>query len=256
MQYGVIPPGEELKELVSHFWYGTWDCKSQAPNTVYYVIANTVTDIIFAFDGTERHSRLLFSSVQGHTYTPARLPVSGFYHLLGVSIHSYALPYLFNIPSYDLNKEFIPLDTFLGARGVFLNEQIALAGNVDQRIKIISNFFVSLLKPWKIKDRLMISAVSELRSLYGSGKIMDLAGDCSLSPKQFNRRFRDFSGFTPKMYARIVRFEEAINRHASLSTLTDLACQTGYYDQAHFNHEFKTFTGFNPRDFWKLNDDN
>ncbi|MDF1547864.1 MAG: AraC family transcriptional regulator [Bacteroidales bacterium] len=255
MDYKVIPPCKELKDIVSHFWTGTWDNNSLVTNEVYYVIANSLTEFTFAFSGSKRHDQLLFSAVQGHTHIPNQLPVDRFFHLIGVSLYSYAIPSLFNFPSFELNQEFIPLTTFLGSDGAVLNEKIALAGTTEQRITILSNYFKSLLKHQKLNDTRILRAIQEVKKFNGNPKIIDLASDSFLSQKQFNRRFKEFSGFNPKMFARIIRLESAIKSYPNFSTLTQVACSNGYYDQAHFIREFKELTGFSPREFWKLSED-
>lgn len=65
-------------------------------------------------------------------------------------------------------------------------------------------------------------------------------------------RFKVFTGFNPKLYSRIIRFESVIKNHSNARNLTDLSYLNNYYDQAHFIHDFKSFTGFSPKSFWKL----
>ena len=52
----------------------------------------------------------------------------------------------------------------------------------------------------------------------------------------------------PKMFARVMRFGSAVDRlrrkeHASL---TELALDCGYYNQAHFDRDFRAFAGVTP----------
>jgi AraC-like DNA-binding protein len=255
MEYREIAPCNELKQIISHFWVGTWDTNNQSPNELYYIIANSLTEITFAFSGSGKHDELLFSIVQGHTHAPMQLPVVGFYHLIGVSLYSYAIPILFNLPSFELNQEFMPLTTFLGKDGNLLNEKIAVAKTTEQRIKILNSYFKALLTNQKINDTRMIKAIHEVKRHNGSSKIIDLASDSFLSQKQFNRLFKEFSGFNPKIYARIIRLESVIKNYPYFHNLTELAHNSGYYDQAHFIREFKELTGFSPREFWKLSED-
>ncbi len=51
--------------------------------------------------------------------------------------------------------------------------------------------------------------------------------------KQFNRRFKQYSGFNPKTYSRVIRFETIIRQHPTISSLTEIAYENGYFDQAH-----------------------
>lgn len=255
MDYSIIKPCKELKNIISHFWVSTWDANNQAPNAMYYIIATSLTEITFAFSGFAKHDKLLFSIVQGHTQSPLQIPVDGFYHLIGVSLYSYAIPALFKVPSFDLNQEFIPVSTFLGNDGNLLNEKIALAATTGQRIEILSDYFKSLLKNQRLKDERMVKAIQEIKNSNGNPRIIDLASKSFLSQKQFNRRFKEFSGFNPKVYTRIIRLESAIKHFPNSQSLTELALSTGYYDQAHFIREFKELTGFSPKEFWKLSED-
>ena len=260
MDYRVLPPGKDLQDIISHFWIGTWDAESRVPLTSYYIIATTLTDIVFAFQGATSHSELVFSAIQGQTPSARQMPVAGFHQLMGVSIRAFALPWLFGLPPVDLGSDFLSLETFLGHEGRVLNERIALAYDTDQRLAILAGFLRSRMKQGVlndvvIKDRMMSSAMNTIRKDPADSRIIDLAGRFDLSPKQFKRRFMAFSGFNPKVYARVARFESVIENYSAVSNLTDLAYASGYYDQAHFNHEFKGFTGFSPGDFWKLGED-
>lgn len=70
----------------------------------------------------------------------------------------------------------------------------------------------------------------------------------ALSPKRFIERFKADVGLTPKRYCRLLRFQRAV-RHAHLATAVDwthLALACGYFDQAHFNHDFRAFSGITP----------
>lgn len=254
MDYSIIKPCRELQDIIGHYWVSTWDADSQAPHELYYAIASSSAEITFAFSGPEKDDELLFSIVQGHGHSPMQYQVKGFYHLIGVSLPSYVVNALFKMPSLELSQEFIPLSTFLGKEGDILNEKIADAETTDQRIAILNGYFKGRMTHLKVGDSQMISAIQAVKKQYGNPRVMDLANSTFLSQKQFNRRFREFSGFNPKMYSRIIRLETAIKCYPFFPSLTELAHSSGYFDQAHFIREFKKLTGFSPRDFWRLSE--
>jgi AraC-like DNA-binding protein len=64
------------------------------------------------------------------------------------------------------------------------------------------------------------------------------------------KRFRQAVGTSPKKFASIVRFKHVIQRYDSGRSLTELAYEAGFYDQAHFIKEFKIFTGDTPEGFF------
>lgn len=256
MKYTLIPPCKELNGLVKHFWTATWNAEQGQDNTRHIVVANSSTEITFAFSGHHDHSELLFSAVQGHTHLPGQFVVPVFYHLIGVSFHSHAVPFLFNVSPSELGNEFISLTTLLGADGVMLNEKVALARNTQERIDILSTYFISASKGRRLEDTLILQSVNEIKQLGGNIRIEALASQFGLSKKQFGRRFKNNLGFNPKLFARIVRFESVLASHPGAQSLTETAYANGYFDQAHFTHELKTFTGFKPKDFWNLGGDN
>lgn len=62
------------------------------------------------------------------------------------------------------------------------------------------------------------------------------------------QRFKELIGVTPKRLARTYRFAAtvfAINPAGPIDW-GDLAGGAGYFDQAHFGHEFRAFTGLTP----------
>lgn len=277
MDYAEIAPCDELKDMISHFWVCSWDPRAPHPEGRYYIVANTLTNITFVFSEPSPGGELLHSMVEGHTYLPRHLTVKPYRHLLGVSIRSHALPVLFPVAAAEVSHEVLSLDTFLAWDGAMLNERIAGAGCARERIAILTDFFRARLRRdagaavRRARDRAgpaigpgvaahssgnpMVDAVTIIRRGGGKLSVVDLAARYRLSRKHFNRRFREFTGFTAKKYAQVVRFESVIKGYPAASTLTDLAHGTGYFDQAHFNHEFRAFTGLSPRDFWKLGDD-
>ncbi len=66
-----------------------------------------------------------------------------------------------------------------------------------------------------------------------------------LTPRQLERQFRALAGVTPKGYARRARFERARDRlwAAPKTSLSALAAECGYADQAHLTREFTAFAG-------------
>ena len=77
-----------------------------------------------------------------------------------------------------------------------------------------------------------------------------------MSPRQLERLFSERVGISPKLFLRIVRFQEVVR--ATRSGRRDLgwaalAAEHGFYDQAHFINDFKAFVGRTPAD-WNISD--
>jgi AraC-like DNA-binding protein len=74
-----------------------------------------------------------------------------------------------------------------------------------------------------------------------------LADSIGLSERQLHRRCLDAFGYGPKMLARVLRMNAALDRARTGLALAEVAVQTGYSDQAHFTREIKALTGVPPR---------
>jgi AraC-like DNA-binding protein len=97
----------------------------------------------------------------------------------------------------------------------------------------------------------ILRSIRQIIHLNPSISIANLARDCHLSPKQFERKFRDFSGFSPRAFARLARFNAVIKNVPQKSTsLTSMAMTCGYYDQSHFIRDFRDYSGYSPKEYF------
>jgi AraC-like DNA-binding protein len=247
-----IPPCPQLQNHISHFWVGHWDIQDASTHSIYYQTASSLTEIVFAFKNNNPASDFLFSSVQGQTSLHGQYAAGGFCSLFGVALYSYAVPFLADVPATALNNQFLSVDTFFGNDGKTLTEKIALANTTEKRISILSDYFKQKIKRYRYEDTVIDGTLQHIHKYKGQLSVSKLAEDSGLSQKQFERRFKAYAGFTPKLYTRIVRFENVLNNYPTYPSLTDAAYANGYYDQAHFIHEFKTFAGYSPNKFFAL----
>ena len=90
--------------------------------------------------------------------------------------------------------------------------------------------------------------MQQIVSNQGRVRILDLASHAGLGLRQFERRFADDIGISPKLYARIVRFEAAIRKRTVSSCVnwTTIAHELGYHDQMHMIHDFQLLSGESP----------
>jgi AraC-like DNA-binding protein len=97
-------------------------------------------------------------------------------------------------------------------------------------------------------DPLVERAVAMIVADGGTQSMAMLEAWQGRSRTRFTAAFRDRVGATPKRFARIVRFDRALNALAARRHgLGEIALATGYYDQAHFTAEFREHAGLTPR---------
>lgn len=94
-------------------------------------------------------------------------------------------------------------------------------------------------------------ALAALLLAQDAGGIADAAQRFGMNARQFREKVRQATGLTPKRYARLQRFTQALRglHRGSADTDAALAAECGYFDQAHFIHEFKAMAGMTPSDY-------
>jgi AraC-like DNA-binding protein len=153
-------------------------------------------------------------------------------------------------PLFHLFGEIIALHDCEGFKAVGeLEEKLSLAAGGMERITLVEQFLLAKLNR-RQADPLVLNAMQLIREHQGFIKIKALAARLHISLDAFEKRFRRVAGASPKQFANIVRMNALVSniRHQNF---IEAALDAGYYDQAHFNKDFKLFTGQTPTDFLK-----
>jgi AraC-like DNA-binding protein len=85
-----------------------------------------------------------------------------------------------------------------------------------------------------------------LDALQCTQKVGDVARQIGLSQRRFIQIFQEEVGLMPKLFVRIQRFQSALRLIGQEQEWTNIALRSGYFDQAHFIHDFRTFSGITP----------
>lgn len=116
------------------------------------------------------------------------------------------------------------------------------------RIDAVGGFLERALQP-RSADATAF-CIDAITACAGSCDLASVAHDAGLSPRQLQRRFMDAVGITPKLFARIVRFQGAFERWGEdPRSWARIAAECGYYDQAHLLRDFRQFAGDPPAAF-------
>jgi AraC-like DNA-binding protein len=154
---------------------------------------------------------------------------------------------LFHIPAVALTNGDFDGEEVLGHR---VNELYARLGEVsafDDRVRVADTYLAAVRPASESVSVIVRTAMTVIRN-NGSVRISELAHNTGFGLRQFERRFYHEIGISPKLYARIVRFEAALQRRAVSPTTrwTDIAHDLGYHDQMHMVHDFTRLSGDSP----------
>lgn len=252
MNYKKIYPRRSLQQVVQFFW----DFEGNFSDSSVYTmssVASICPKLAFQYVhgmviGREAGTDPLFTSgFQSQTGRFYKLISNQQVGVFGVYFHPHAIPLLFDIPANEITDHHIEISDLLGKEGTLLEEQVFTCTSLAGRIKLISDYLEHRLRARTFKMDGVISAMQHIITQQGQVNMQQLLDEQFLSQRQFERNFKLLTGFPPKYFSRIVRFESCIGRayRADLS-LTEIALEAGYFDQAHMIREFKEFSGSRP----------
>ncbi|TWF33880.1 AraC-like DNA-binding protein [Chitinophaga polysaccharea] len=253
MEYGIIQPPKHLTDYVRFYWF----VEGNLPY-VHHAFAYPCPEFIFCYKGhfkygmEHRKDTTLTSGIFGQTATFSRVTLNNDnFGIFGIFLYPHAFPQLFRLPASELSDHYAAMNAVLGKDGEILEDKMILASNNAQRAKIVSNFLEARLKNVRTEYSPISSAITTIVNAYHTSSIQTLADTNFLSLRQFERRFKELSGFRPKSFLRIMRFNSVLTKDFQDKSLTEIGVESGYYDQSHFIHDFQKFSGISPKEYFK-----
>jgi AraC-like DNA-binding protein len=160
-----------------------------------------------------------------------------------------AFPFL-KQPASELHCLVVPPEDVWRARARDLREQLLENTVAADRFGIFERFLLEQASRPLALHPAVTFALSEFGTARGAVPVGQVTARIGLSERRFIELFREQVGLTPKLYCRLTRFQHALRRlERGEIKLARLALDCGYHDQAHFNHDFRTFSGASPSAF-------
>jgi AraC-like DNA-binding protein len=170
-------------------------------------------------------------------------------HIFGFAIFlkPFASWQLFQTPPSTLANVHCDGANVLGRGTEILWERLAESPSFSKRVQVIENYLLPFAANARSRTSIMKSAHDIFRRK-GTARIDDLAFHTSLSVRQYERRFAEEMGLSPKLFARITRFQMALDakRRAPASSWLSIAHEHGYFDQMHMVRDFQNLGGDTP----------
>jgi len=154
----------------------------------------------------------------------------------------------FQTPAHEMRDADIPLELLWGRRrAANLREELLAARTPAAKLDTMER---AMAEAWKSHplDPAVAFALNVFDARPAAANVAAVTGRIGLSPKRFIERFKSAVGVAPKRYCRILRFQRALERAERGRPVdwTRIAVDCGYFDQAHFIHDFRSFAGITP----------
>jgi AraC-like DNA-binding protein len=261
MEYRSYSPRPSLSAYVRNFWTLEGTASPTQP-FVYRTMADGCAELIFHYEGLfddfeqDTWSASFRSGIHGPAGASRLFRVQTSFRILGAYLYPFTIMALTGMPAIELCDELPDAESLWGSGGRLLEECIAEATGIEEQINLASEFLESKLSAAKGPDRRLTQLVSSIIHHPGSYSVPTLATDAGMSVRHLERQFARYVGFSPKRFMRINRFQQVLKLYPGPNrNLVDIAYECGYYDQAHFIHDFKKFAGIHPSSYFKHNTD-
>lgn len=241
-----------LERFVDRIWQSegvmTGEFDRHYPHAMFELLVNLDGDLFTLVEptGVEKFATTWLCGMQlGPVVTrqPRR------HSVLGIRLRPAGAYALLSAPLRLVTGIVVELEDILGPTARELVARCRAATSVEARFRSAATWVAERVADARPGDPAIAWAAAEIEAAGGDVSIAGLRAQTGLSKTRLAAAFREQIGVPPKLYARLVRFRRALAMvEGGNGSLADVALSAGYYDQPHFNADFRELTGLAPRE--------
>jgi AraC-like DNA-binding protein len=255
MSYVSYRPGPPLNAFVEYLWLIDG---GQAPRLEKILPSGTI-ELVINLKHNEIHIhdpeqterfQILSGAVFSGTYSRSFI-CNALQHEAMMGVHfkaGGAFPFL-GYRANELTNTHANLFDLWGRRGLELRERLCTVSTPLERFRIMETTLTSWLQNHTSYQLQTEVALRMIATVLRTASVRDVSQQLGLSQRRFIQIFNSFVGLTPKVFCRIVRFQQARVLAERLHTpnWAELAVTCGYFDQSHLIKDFREFSGSTPK---------
>lgn len=243
------PPSAALSGLVELYWYYAGWAPGHARERL---LPSGSMELIFDLTDETRGDAFLVGAQSGSVEIDTSRPQT----LLGVHFKPGGAFAFLRPPADAFRDEEVTLHEVWGSLARELRERFLETRDPEAMFRLLE---ATLLRQ-RVRDLARHPAVEfALRSFQQplAPKASDVGEATGLSSRRFIELFKQQVGLTPKLFSRIRRFQRVLRLTQPQADVdwSDVAFDCGYFDQAHFIHDFRGFSGLTPTAYLALRSD-
>jgi len=241
VEYREFLPDENLQPYIYCYW--ELKTKEELQEAFHYrVVADGCIDIFFELSKAEENFVMGFCK----KFTSFELPNQ--FHYIGIRFLPTMFPQLFGVDASELSDKFSELKTILPDTSNFISKNFTSELKQEKiKVRLDEYFLAEISNAQFDDDNRLYDALDAILTNFG---LINIETDIQtgFSPRQLRRVFNQYVGATPKVFSKVVRFQNILKAKPSKQSLRQnkLFYDVGYFDQSHFIKEFKNFYGVTP----------
>ncbi len=244
--YQEIQSGKEIENFIYCFWQLKTIKPLQDPYS-YRVVSDGCIDIFF------NHHESNENFIMGFCRKYTEFSIGKSFDYIGIRFLPTAFPLLFGVDAKTLSNQSHELSLILPEFSNWISDKIKPEHSFENIVAALNEKLIEVIQKQTIQfdDRFFNS----LNIIFEKNGFLDTEKDLDtgLSPRQLRRVFNFYIGTTAKSFSNVVRFQHILNANFSKQTLkqSKLYFDVGFFDQAHFIKNFKTFYGVTPSEAFR-----
>jgi AraC-like DNA-binding protein len=245
------PRNEALAPYVEALWVQrgelTHGYEKLLPSGRMQVLVNLEADELcdYTLEGRRMH-QTHGAALQGARVAPMLIDTAHQRYICGVSFAAGgAWPFL-GVPASEVAGRVIDLSDLWGTCGRVLRERLLEAHHPRAQLEVLET---ALLERGTSFDRGSGDVRLACRLLESGARVGSVGDRLGLSPRRIINLFRTHVGMSPKVFARLARFQSLLRARQIEVPWVELAAANGFSDQAHMIKEFRVFAGSTPSNY-------
>lgn len=260
MNYQTFEPITALNTLVKCYW--TLESQKEENSQPQTIVADGCMEMIFHYGDLYRQYLENGNSiiqpkcfVIGQLTRPLQIEPTGETGIFSVRFYPGGFLPFAAVSIKEMENKAVSLEQLFGADGLTIQQSVLNAHSTTERIQLIENFLLSRLTSASTIDRIIQSTVETMLTANGQFSVDELSTQLHINRRQLERKFSSCIGLSPKQLSKTIRLQATLKMLISknFTSLTALAYEGEFYDQAHFIRDFKEFTGLTPKEFYGNN---
>ncbi|GEP52153.1 AraC family transcriptional regulator [Flavobacterium noncentrifugens] len=260
MNYQTFKPNQDLATLVKCYW--TLESPKEETPEKQNIVPDGCMEMIFHYGDLYRQYTANGESiiqpkcfVIGQLTRPLEIEPTGETGIFSVRFHPNGFLPFATVPIKEIENTAVSLEKLFGTDGQEIEKQILTANITLERIKLIERFLLSHLTDCETVDRIVKSTVETILTANGQLSVAELSKQSNTNRRQLERKFSSTIGLSPKQLSKTIRLQATLKMllNKKFTSLTALAYENEFYDQAHFIKDFIELTGFTPKEFYRNN---
>jgi AraC-like DNA-binding protein len=256
--FKIYEPSYSQKNIIQEYQilHIKWDATGPLPPPFITCLANREQglyfyprDIVKVMPTVDSEGIIADSpAITGPKNKPIGLKFGADYLMLKVSFHPTGLYRLLRIPMKKTVNNGLDATLFFTKEIKAVNDKLIQSTSYDDMIEIVSAFIDKQIEKGIAPEEPIDGVAIKMLNPLAKNTLPEWASIACLSLRQFERSFITRVGISPKMYLRIVRFENAmkVKNNSPEKSWSEIAQECEYNDSSHLLREFRQFAEFAP----------